>query len=366
MKRHLNKPLYILASGGTGGHLYPALSLCQKLKSHDRQVYLITDQRCERFTHLKDFDKVYIRYMSHKAPMIGRLGLYLSILWQTLYCYWLYKKIKPTVVVGFGGYPSLPPLLAAQLRGIPTILHEQNALLGRANRLLAKKAYRIATSFENVKKAPAHTTLTGNPVRPEILKLKDKPYEGPSGQGPFHILIIGGSQGAKIFSEVIPQTLVNLPLNLQQRLKVVQQCRSEFLSQTKVIYRQSFLEVELTPFIEDMADQYARAHLVIARSGASTIAELAVIGRPAILVPYGASLEDDQSYNAAPMGKAKAAWVFKEDNFTPKNLGDLLEKIMTQPEYLRTAAKAMAQLGRPDATEKLANTVADIIGDLLT
>lgn len=365
MKRHLNKPLYLLASGGTGGHLFPALSLCRKLKSYGRNVYLITDQRSKNFSGLKDFDEVFIRTIHHKAPFIGRLRLYLSVLWQTLYCYWLYRKIKPTLVVGFGGYPSIPPLLAAQLRGIPTVVHEQNALLGKANRLVSKRAYRVATSFQEVERAPAYTTFTGNPVRPEILNLQNEPYNAPELQGSFHILIIGGSQGAKIFSEVIPQALIKLPLELQKRLKIVQQCRSEFLSQTKVIYRQSFIDVELTPFIEDMATQYRQAHLVIARSGASTVAELALVKRPAILVPYAASREADQSYNAAPMGQSKAAWVFKEEDFTPQNLGTLLQDLMQNPEKLVSASKAMEQFSQPNATENLAHAVADVIGDIL-
>ena len=308
-----------------------------------------------------------IEFLSYNQPvLIGRFMLYLSIVWQLFYCYFLYRKLRPTVVIGFGGYPSIPPILAAQLRGIPTVLHEQNALLGKANRILAKRAYRVATSFENVEKAPDHTTLTGNPVRPELLVLKDQPYQAPSLQDHFNILVIGGSQGAKIFSQIIPQALVSLPLNLQKRLKVVQQCRPEFLSQTKVVYRQSFLDVELTPFIEDMATQYRQAHLVIARSGASTIAELALVRRPAILVPYAASIEADQSYNAAPMAKAEAAWVFKESDFTPENLSTLLQNLMTNPDKLTAASLAMQQFSRPNATEKLANTVADVIGDLLT
>ncbi|RZI45952.1 undecaprenyldiphospho-muramoylpentapeptide beta-N-acetylglucosaminyltransferase [Candidatus Finniella inopinata] len=366
MKRFSYKPLYVLVSGGTGGHLFPALSLCRKLKNHGRQVYLITDERSQNFNHAKDFDKIYPRTIHRTAPVIGRLMLYLSILFHFFYCYFLYRKINPTIVVGFGGYPSVAPLLAAQLRGIPTVIHEQNALLGKANRLVAKRAYRVATSFENVEWAPVNTTLTGNPIRPEILALKDEPYHAPASTDRFNILVIGGSQGAKIFSEIVPDALVSLPLELQKRLKVVQQCRPEFLPQTKVIYRQSFLDVELTTFIEDIATQYRQAHLVICRAGASTIAELAVVRRPAILVPYAASLESDQSYNAAPMVKANAAWVIKESEFTPEVLSSLLEKLMLNPDILTAASQAMQAFSKPDASEKLANTVADVIGDLLT
>ncbi len=365
MKRYSHKPLYVLASGGTGGHLFPALSLCTKLKQYGRRVCLITDQRSQNFNHLQDFDQIFVRNMPHDAPLIGRGILYLSLLWQTLYCYWLYRKLRPTLVVGFGGYPSIPPVLAAQLRGIPTIIHEQNALVGKANRLLAKRAYRVATSFERVEKAPGQTIFTGNPVRPEIAALNKEPYQKPDTNQPFHILVIGGSQGAKIFSEVIPQALIHLPLTLQRRLKVVQQCRPEYISQTKVVYRQSFLDVELMPFINDIAAEYQKAHLIIARSGASTIAELAVVKKPAILIPYAASLEADQSYNAEPMRQAGAAWVIKEEDFNADTLTALLEHLMTNPDLLVCASHSMAQFSKVDATEALANTVAEVIGDLL-
>ena len=252
MTRHFQKPIYLLASGGTGGHLFPALSLGEELKNQGRKVYLITDNRGQALNEASCFEEIFVRPIKRRAPIIGKMMLYFSLFWNTLYCYWLYRKLKPTIVVGFGGYPSLPPLLAAQLSGIPTVIHEQNAVLGRANRLLSKKAFRIATSFLDTRGVSStNSTCTGNPVRPEILALKDHSYSVSQTNDPFHLLIIGGSQGARIFSEVVPETLTNLPLDLQRRLKITQQCRPEYLTQTKAAYRQSLLDVEIQPFFKN-------------------------------------------------------------------------------------------------------------------
>jgi UDP-N-acetylglucosamine--N-acetylmuramyl-(pentapeptide) pyrophosphoryl-undecaprenol N-acetylglucosamine transferase len=365
-RHHFQKPLYLLASGGTGGHLFPALSLGEELKRHDRKVYLITDSRGQILNNASCFEEIFVCPIKRRAPVIGKIMLYLSLFWHTLYCYWLYRKLKPTIVVGFGGYPSLPPLIAAQLSGIPTVIHEQNAVLGRANRLLSKHAFRIATSFSETRGVTSSSTYTGNPVRPEILALKDGIYTPSQEKDPFHLLIIGGSQGARIFSEVVPQALITLPLELQRRLKITQQCRPEYLSQTKAIYRQSLLDVDLQPFFKNMDELYASAHLVIARSGASTVAELAVVGKPAILVPYAASLEGDQWYNAQILVNANAAWVFREKSFTSTTLAERLAILMSNPEKLAKAAKAVRELAQPKASINLVNTIAQVIGDLLT
>jgi len=365
--RPSHKPTYLLASGGTGGHLFPALSLGEELKSHGRRVYLITDNRAQSLSQEKCFEDVFVCPIKRKSKLIGKLRLYFSLFWQTVYCYWLYRRLRPTIVIGFGGYPSVPPVLAAQLSGIPTIIHEQNAVLGRANRLLAKRAFRIATSFPNTKGATgSNTTFTGNPIRKEIYALKDKPYAVSNPGDPFHLLIIGGSQGAKIFSEVIPQTLVHLPLDLQRRLVIHQQSRPEYLQKTKAIYRQSLLNVEIEPFFRDMNALYSKVHLVISRSGASTVAELASVGCPAILVPYAASLEGDQWYNAQHFAQSGCAWIFREQEFTPESLSKLLISLMKNPQTLSKAAQEMHKYAQPDAGRNLANTVAQVIGDLLT
>lgn len=365
--RHIQKPIYLLASGGTGGHLFPALSLAEELKAQGRRVYLVTDNRASSLNQTNCFEEVFVRPIKRRAPLIGKIRLYFSLFWQTLYCYWLYRRLRPTIVVGFGGYPSVPPLLAAQLSGIPTVIHEQNAVLGKANRLLAKRAFRIATSFPSTKGIfTQNVTFTGNPVRRDILSLKDQVYSPPSPSDAFHLLIIGGSQGAKIFSEIIPQTLIHLPLELQRRLVVHQQARPEYLDKTKSIYRQSLMDIEVQPFFRNMDELYNKAHLVIARSGASTVAELAVAGCPAVLVPYAASIEGDQWYNAQFFSQNGAAWVFREQEFTPESLSKMLSALMNDPQRLLNAAKAMRQYAQPNASKNLANTVAQVIGDLLT
>lgn len=365
--RRNQRPVYLLASGGTGGHLFPALSLGEELKSQGRKVYLVTDNRANSLNQTNCFEEVFVRPIKRRAPLIGKIRLYFSLFWQTVYCYSLYRRLRPTIVIGFGGYPSVPPLLAAQLSGIPTVIHEQNAVLGRANRLLAKRAFRIATSFPVTKGVlTKNTTFTGNPVRREILSLKNTPYSAPSSTDPFHILVIGGSQGAKIFSEIIPQTLIHLPLDLQRRLVIHQQARPEYLDKTKSIYRQSLLDVEIQSFFKNIDELYSKAHLVIARSGASTVAELAIAGRPAILVPYAASIEGDQWYNAQFFSQNGAAWVFREQEFTPESLSKMLINLMNDPQSLLGAARAMRQYGQANASKNLANTVAQVIGDLLT
>ncbi|MCX7338080.1 MAG: undecaprenyldiphospho-muramoylpentapeptide beta-N-acetylglucosaminyltransferase [Alphaproteobacteria bacterium] len=360
------KPVYVLASGGTGGHLFPALSLGDYFTSKGRRVFLVTDERGAKFPGGTFFDKIFVVNINRKAPFFKKFVFYTSLVLQTLRCLLIYRKIRPSIVVGFGGYSSAPAVYAAQILGIPTIVHEQNAILGRANRFLAKRAYRVATSFPNTRGAPPHSVVTGNPVRPNILSLKDCPYTPPDPNEPFNLLIIGGSQGAKIFSEVIPNTLTHLPLNIQKRLKVAQQCRPEYVTKTQSFYRQSFLDVEVKSFFDDMDERYKAAHLIIARSGASTVAELSIVGRPAILVPFAAALESDQTYNAERLVAAGAAWMIGEKEFTPETLGKKLEELMTHPEPLQDVAAAVRKFSYPDASKNLANNVAQIVSDLLT
>jgi UDP-N-acetylglucosamine--N-acetylmuramyl-(pentapeptide) pyrophosphoryl-undecaprenol N-acetylglucosamine transferase len=359
------KPLYVLASGGTGGHVFPAISLAEQLYGSQRHVYLFTDCRGKNFPKADCLDGVVTFKLYKSHGVFGRFLLYLSILWQTIRCCFIYRKLKPTSVVGFGGYPSVPPVWAAQIMGIPTVLHEQNAVLGKANRFLAKRAYRVATSFPKTRFLNDGCYQTGNPVRPQILDLHKKVY-GPPVDGPFVLLIFGGSQGAAIFSEVVPKALTFLPLDLQRRLKVYQQCRPEYVSQTKALYRESFIDVTLEPFFDNMAELYEQAHLVISRSGASTVAELAVAGKPAILVPYAASREGDQHANAQWYSSAGAAWMIEEKNFTLENLQKHITLLMGDAKMLVAASEAMHQLALPNASENLAHVVTQVVGDVLT
>jgi UDP-N-acetylglucosamine--N-acetylmuramyl-(pentapeptide) pyrophosphoryl-undecaprenol N-acetylglucosamine transferase len=271
----------------------------------------------------------------------------------------LLSRLQPAVAVGFGGYPSVPTMFAAARRRIATVVHEQNALMGRANRLLAPRVTRIATSFPQVRglKAAdaARIAFTGNPVRPEIVKLRDLPYSAPSGA--INLLVTGGSQGARILSAVIPDALAQLPEALKSRIALMQQARPEDLERVREAHRQSGINAEVAPFFHDVPARLGRAHLIIARAGASTVSELCVAGRPAILVPFAAAADDHQSFNARALGDAGAAWVMPERDFTPDALAAKLTSLLAAPDALIAAAAAARHLGTPDAAARLADLV---------
>lgn len=358
------KPLYVLASGGTGGHVFPAISLAKKLYGSQRHVYLFVDDRGKNFPKTDCFDGVVTLKLHKGSGFLNRFLLYFSVFLQTMRCCFIYRKLKPTAVIGFGGYPSVPPVWAAQIMGIPTVIHEQNAVLGKANRFLAKRAYRVATSFPKTRFLAQDSYHTGNPVRPEILSLHSQSYAPPSDNAPFVLLIFGGSQGSAIFSEVVPKALTSLPLDFQRRLKVYQQCRPEYMCHTKNLYRESFIDVTLEPFFDNMDTIYQQAHLILCRSGASTVAELAVAGKPAILVPYAASKEGDQKANAEWYVSSDAAWMIEESKFTLENLQKHLTLLMQDPAQLEKRAKIMQELAVPDASENLAHVVTQVVGDV--
>jgi len=276
------------------------------------------------------------------------------------------KRIGALCVVGFGGYPSVPTVYAASRLGIPTVLHEQNALLGRANRLLAPRARRIATGFADtlmMREADRRRAVfTGNPVRPAIAALRERAYQPPVEDGPFNLLVLGGSQGARIFSDVVPAALVELPERLRRRVRIAQQARPEDLDRVREAYQKSGVAAETQSFFDDVPARLAEAHLVISRSGASTSAELMVAGRPAILVPYKHAMDDHQTANAASLAAAGAAWVMPQDDATPRALATRLAELARQPERLVAAAEAARALGRPDAARRLADIVIEIAG----
>ncbi len=276
----------------------------------------------------------------------------------------LLHTLRPAVVIGFGGYSSVPTVLAATRQHISSVLHEQNALVGRANRFLAPRVSRIAISFPSVEGLKAADTarvvVTGNPVRPEIVAQRAAPY--PATADTLNLLVTGGSQGARILSAVIPAALARLPAEIKNRLKLMQQARPEDLEQVRDAYRRGAINAEVAPFFHDLSARLARAHLVIARAGASTVAELCVVGRPAILVPYAHAADDHQTVNARALGEAGAAWVMAENAFTPEALTDRLGALFAAPDTLAAAAGAARALGRPDAGERLADLVVDCAG----
>ena len=361
----MSAPLAILATGGTGGHMFPAEALARALLQRGWRVALITDRRGQAFS--EKFPGVAV----HSIPA-GRLGAGLAqkamglveLALGTLAAGKLLRSLRPAVAIGFGGYPSLPTMLAATRQRIASLVHEQNALLGRANRLLAPRVSRIATSFPSVggmrEADAARAVCTGNPVRQEVAQHRASPYAAPSET--LNLLVTGGSQGARILSTVIPEAVASLPLELRARVKLAQQARPEDVERVREAHRASGIDAEVAPFFHDLPARLAAAHLVIARSGASTVAELCVMGRPAILVPYAAAADDHQSANARALSEAGAAWVMAEADFTPAALAARLAELMTAPDKLAAAAAAARSLGRPEAVERLADLVIDCAG----
>jgi UDP-N-acetylglucosamine--N-acetylmuramyl-(pentapeptide) pyrophosphoryl-undecaprenol N-acetylglucosamine transferase len=268
-------------------------------------------------------------------------------------------RLKPVIVIGFGGYPTVPPLLAASWLGLPTLLHEQNAVMGRANRLLAPRVTTIACAFPTLQKAPAsvqsRAVVVGNPVRPEIRAIYDRPYLAPDGE--VRLLVTGGSQGARLLSETVPRAVALLPQAIRQRLKVQQQTRAEAIEFARDCYARAGVEAEIAPFFERMAERLAGCHLMIGRSGASTVCEIAVAGRPSILVPLRIALDDDQGQNARLLAEAGGAEVLREDALTAETLAALLQALIDDPARLAVMAAAAKAVGKPDAADRLADVV---------
>jgi len=360
-------PLVLVAAGGTGGHLFPAEALAEALARRGAVVELATDERAERYgkrfparqTHIIPSDTLRGR----DPVKLARTGAVMSV--AVARAYLLLGRIKPAVVVGFGGYPTVPPVLAATLRRIPTIIHEQNAVMGRANKFLAPRVAAIATSFPSVlDRAPnlaAKTTPTGNPVRPAVIAAAGMPYVAPASDGLFRLLVFGGSQGARIMSEVVPPAIGALDQALRVRLLLAQQARGEDLGEVREAYARLAISAEVAPFFPDLPARLAAAHLVVGRSGASTVAELAVIGRPAILVPLPHALDQDQHANAAVLEKAGGAIRLRQDDFSAARLANEIAWLAAAPERLAAMAAAARSAGAIDAAERLADLVLKVI-----
>lgn len=357
----------ILAAGGTGGHMFPAEALARELLARGFAVALVTDRRGQAFGDKVPGVTVHrIRAGRFGAGLMGKVTALAEIALGTLEAGRLLRTLAPAAAVGFGGYPSVPTMLAATRQGIATLLHEQNAILGRANRLLAPRVGTIATSFPSVGamrvSRRTHIVETGNPVRPAIAALRAARYEPPAVDGPVRILVTGGSQGARILSAVVPPALALLDAALRRRLAVMQQARSEDLAEVKRAYAASGIAAEVAPFFDDVPARLERAQLVIARSGASTVAELAAIGRPAILVPYRLAADDHQTANASALAAEGAARVIAESGFTPERLAAEIAALIAAPAQLEAIAAAAHRLGRPDAAARLAELVVQAAG----
>ena len=358
---------FILMAGGTGGHLFPAMALAQELLRRGHVVELMTDHRVESYG--SDFPASMIHIVPSATPSLSNPLKFLAggvkILGGMGVAFGKLRSSKPDCVIGFGGYPTFPPFVAASLLGIPGILHEQNAVMGRANRALGRFADLLAMSFATTKFADSLSidkVVTGNPVRDRVRAVATTPYPVLDGSGPIRLVIFGGSQGAKALSDIVPAAIALVPDELRTRLHIVQQCRAEDLDRVAETYRRAKVNVELEAFFTDLPERIARSHLVIGRSGASTIAEITVLGRPAIMVPLPGALDADQKNNALVVESAGGGWVLEQATLSPQSLGTRLTNLLTDPETLIRAAAATRALGQPRAVEKLADVAEMLAG----
>jgi len=356
---------FVLAAGGTGGHMVPAHALAAELMKRGHRVALVTDERGARIPGL--FDGV----QTHIIPA-GRLGggprewlkAYRDIRAGTAMAAQLYSTFDPSAVIGFGGYPALPALRAGFKRRVPTVIHEQNAVLGRVNRLVASKVDAIATAYPVVQrlnpKFEEKTFLVGNPVRDIVRDIRDQPFPELGPDSIFRVLVTGGSQGASILSDVVPDGLALLPQGFRRRLQVTQQCRPEDIEMVRSKYKVLGIPADLATYFTDLPERLAWAHLVIARAGASTIADISVAGRPAILIPLPSAADDHQTANARELAQVGGARAIRQENFTPQELAKQMQKLALDPQALINAAKRSRGVGRPNAAEELADLVERI------
>ncbi|MCH9012406.1 MAG: undecaprenyldiphospho-muramoylpentapeptide beta-N-acetylglucosaminyltransferase [Proteobacteria bacterium] len=359
----------ILAAGGTGGHMFPAQALARELLGRGIEVALITDRRGGGFG--PDLPQVETHRISAGAlagrGAFGKLKGALQLGLGVLQARRLLKSLRGDVVVGFGGYASVPTVLASQGLALRVVLHEQNAVLGRANRLLASRADAIATSFDKVdaiaEAARAKVRVTGNPVRPAIAALGRRPYAVPGETDRLRLLAIGGSQGATVFNEVIPAALCRLPEGLRRRIEISQQVRGAEPEAVAAVYRDCGIACDLKGFFDDMPERLAAAHLVIGRAGASTVAELAAAGRPGLMVPYPSATDDHQTANAQRLAEAGGGWVMPQSAFTAANLAERLESLLFHPALLARASRCARAYARDDAAAHLADMVCNLSGD---
>ena len=351
----------VVAAGGTGGHMFPAEALSRELAARGWRIVLATDRRGEQYTHaFPAEERIALDAATGRGPVgLARAGL--TIVRGVFQARAALKRLDAAVVVGFGGYPSAPALLAALSQGRPTLLHEQNAVLGRTNRWLAPYVGAVASSFPNLQKVPqgvgARVTLIGNPVRPDIRALYDRPFSAPAPDAPVHVLVTGGSQGARILSETAPRALAALPEAIRSRLKVQQQSRPETLEAARQIYLDAAIDAEVAPFFRDMAQRLSAAHLVIGRAGASTCSELAVAGLPSVLIPLKIAMDDHQRFNAGSLVEAGGAVMILEDDASVEALTAALAAVLSEPARLATMSAGARSVALPDAAARLADLV---------
>ncbi len=356
---------YVLAAGGTGGHMVPAAALATELTRRGHRVALVSDERGVRFPDL--FDGVQTHVLPAGRLSGGPLGWVKAgrqMLAGRSMAIELYKTFRPSAVIGFGGYPALPALLAAFAQKVPTIIHEQNAVLGRVNRLVAGSVHAIATSYERVdrlkEKHVPKTHLVGNPVRASVLALRERPYPTLDEEGIFRVLVTGGSQGASILSQVVPDGLALLPVAFRRRMQVTHQARIEDIDTVRAKYAEHGIPAEIATYLPDLPERLAWSHVVIARAGASTIAELTAAGRPAILVPLPSATDDHQTANCREIVAAGGGRSIQQAQFTAPELAKQIQKLGLDPAALANAAARARSCGRPFAVRDLADLVESI------
>ncbi|MBY5366730.1 undecaprenyldiphospho-muramoylpentapeptide beta-N-acetylglucosaminyltransferase [Rhizobium leguminosarum] len=360
----MSKGIVLLAAGGTGGHVFPAEALAFKLKERGYSVHLVTDSRAERYAGKFPAEEIHVvpsATIGSKNPVAVARSLW--TLWSGMRAAKkLIQRLRPIIVVGFGGYPTVPPLLAATRLGVPSMIHEQNAVMGRANKALATRVQAIAGGFlpEGGAAFPDKTVTTGNPVRPAIIAAAEVPYTPSHPREAFNLVVFGGSQGAQYFSKALPTAISLLDEALRVRLRITQQVRPEDMEMVSGCVTKLEMGADIAPFFTDMAERLARAHLVICRSGASTVSEISVIGRPAVLVPYPHALDHDQAANAAALAATGGAKVIAQSELSPEKIAAILTAVMNDPEKLLHMAAAAKRAGKPDAANLLADMVEAI------
>ncbi|GLR86155.1 undecaprenyldiphospho-muramoylpentapeptide beta-N-acetylglucosaminyltransferase [Bradyrhizobium iriomotense] len=361
-------PLILLAAGGTGGHLFPAEALGVELIRRGFRVRLVTDARALRYSGLfsKDMIDVVASETARGRNPIQLAHAGLTLATGTLSAFNLMRRSKPIAVVGFGGYPTLPPLIAAKLAGVPGIIHDANAVLGRANRFLSRYVRAIATSLPGVLDrdptlAPKTTTV-GTPMRPAILAAAAVKYTPPEPNGPLRLLVVGGSQGARIMADIVPGAIERLDPAIWRRLILTQQVRDEDMTRVRAVYDKLKINAELAPFFTDLPARLASNHLVVSRSGAGTVAELAAIGRPSILVPLPGSIDQDQFANAGVLAQVNGGLRIPQTEFTSDRLAAEISAFAAEPARLAAMAEAARGAGRLDAAERLADLVVKVAG----
>jgi len=361
-------PLILLAAGGTGGHLFPAEALGVELIKRGFRVRLATDSRALRYSGLFSGDMIDVvpsETVRRRTPWsLARTAIMLG--YGTAVALKLVRRLRPAAVVGFGGYPTVPPLMAARLLGVPGIIHDANAVLGRANRFLSSRVNAIATSLPGVLDRDLSladkTTTVGTPMRPAILTAAAINYASPEPNGALRVLVVGGSQGARVMSDIVPGAIEKLDPALWSRLALTQQVREEDMERVRAVYDRLNIHAELAPFFSDLPARLASSHLVVSRSGAGTVAELAAIGRPSILVPLPGAIDQDQFANAGVLSQAGGALRIAQAEFTPDRLASDISALAVEPARLTAMAAAARTVGRLDAAERLADLVMKVAG----